>query len=72
MYSKELIELLFERLEEKCQQTVKGTITRKANALPIVDVAVSLLDDTGVLLVETMTNAYGAFTFGTILDCETS
>ncbi len=61
----------FERVEEKCEQTVKGTVTRKANAMAIVDVKVSLLNNAGDIIEETTTDAYGAFSFKNVLNCET-
>lgn len=61
----------FQRLEEPCIQTVKGTVVRKANAQPTVDVKVMLYSPEGTLLAETQTDPYGAFRFETSLDCET-
>ena len=60
----------FQRLEEPCIQTVKGTVVRKANAQPIVDVNVSLYDSEGELLGNTVTDPYGAFRFDMELECE--
>ncbi|MEL6976982.1 MAG: OmpA family protein, partial [Bacteroidota bacterium] len=52
-------------------QTVKGTIVRKANAQPTVDVKVMLYAEDGTLLAQTLTDPYGAFQFETPLECET-
>ena len=60
----------FQRLEEPCIQTVKGTVVRKANAQPIVDVNVSLYDSEGELLGNIVTDPYGAFRFDMELECE--
>jgi len=60
----------FERIAEKCKQTAKGTVTRKANAMAIVDVAIVLLDAEGNTVEETLTDPYGAYHFETVLDCE--
>lgn len=62
----------FQRLEEKCVQTVKGSVIRKSNAQPIVDVTVQLLDQEGKLMAHTLTDAYGAYYFDIVLDCSTS
>ncbi len=60
----------FQRLEETCVQTAKGTVIRKSNAQPIVDVNVALYAPDGTLLGQTTTDPYGAFQFDTALDCE--
>ncbi|MFS4448985.1 OmpA family protein [Maribacter sp. 2307UL18-2] len=62
----------FERLEEKCGQTVKGTVLRKSNDQSISNVSVQLFDEKGTLLVETETDAFGAFDFANTLDCATA
>lgn len=61
----------FQRLEESCEQTVKGSVIRKANAQPIVNVEVELFALDGTSLGSTRTDPYGAFEFETVLDCET-
>ena len=53
----------FQRLDEPCKQTVKGSVIRKANAQPIVDVNVELFALDGTSLGKTKTDPYGAFTF---------
>ncbi len=60
----------FQRLEETCEQTVKGSVIRKANAQPIVNVIVELVSADGAILGKTSTDPYGAFSFENILECE--
>ncbi|KQC30277.1 OmpA family protein [Flagellimonas eckloniae] len=60
----------FQRLEEACEQTVKGSVIRKANAQPIVNVNVELFSVDGTSLGKTATDPYGAFSFDVVLDCE--
>ncbi|WP_165819328.1 OmpA family protein [Flagellimonas aquimarina] len=60
----------FQRLEEACEQTVKGSVIRKANAQPIVNVNVELLLADGTSIGKTITDPYGAFNFDIVLDCE--
>lgn len=60
----------FERFEEKCEQTAKGTVTRKYNSRPVADVDVQLYDEAHGLLEETTTDLYGAFSFKYPLNCE--
>ncbi|UII77235.1 OmpA family protein [Flagellimonas sp. HMM57] len=62
----------FQRLEDPCEQTVKGSVIRKANAQPIVDVDVELFTTEGKSLGKTKTDPYGAFSFDLKLDCETA
>ncbi len=62
----------FQRLEETCEQTVKGSVVRKSNAQPIVNVVVELLTADGILVGKTGTDPYGAFAFETVLECETA
>ncbi len=62
----------FERLEAKCQQTLTGTVKRKANDLPVSNAQIKLLDESSELLEETMTDAYGVFLFTSMLSCETT
>ncbi len=62
----------FQRLEEACKQTVKGSVVRSANAQPIVNVDVELLTSDGTSLGTTRTDPYGAFGFEIPLDCETA
>ncbi len=62
----------FERLEAKCEQTVHGTVHRKANELAVANVQVKLFDNNEVLLEETTTDAYGAFWFKSVLTCSES
>jgi len=61
----------FTRLERKCEQTIKGTVVRKANAIPIPDVAVALVLEDNTLAT-TKTDANGAFSFDEVLACESS
>lgn len=60
----------FQRMEETCEQTVKGSIIRKSNAQPMVNVVVELLDTEGNSVERTASDPYGAFAFETVLDCE--
>ncbi|SHG71400.1 OmpA family protein [Flagellimonas flava] len=60
----------FQRMEESCEQTVKGSVIRKSNAQPMVNVVVELFDADGTSLGRTATDPYGAFAFETILNCE--
>ncbi len=60
----------FQRLEEKCTQTVKGSVVRKSNAQPVVNTQVELFSPDGTSLGRTVTDPYGAFTFDVVLDCE--
>ncbi|WP_420401869.1 OmpA family protein [Flagellimonas sp.] len=60
----------FQRMEETCEQTVKGSVIRKSNAQPIVNVVVELLDAEGNSLGRTATDPYGAFEFENVLECE--
>ncbi|WP_422861704.1 OmpA family protein [Flagellimonas sp. W118] len=62
----------FQRKEEVCKQTVKGSVVRAANAQPIVNVNVELIAEDGSSLGKTRTDPYGAFEFETPLACETS
>ena len=61
----------FIRLERKCGQTIRGTVVRKANAIPIPDVTVALILEENILATS-KTDANGAFTFDETLDCESS
>ena len=61
----------FQRLEETCEQTVKGSVIRKSNAQPTVNVVVELIAADGTSVGKTATDPYGAFVFETILECET-
>ncbi len=61
----------FQRMEETCSQTVQGSVVRKSNVQPLVNVAVELLTKDGTSLGKTLTDPYGAFVFDVILDCET-
>lgn len=60
----------FQRMEETCEQMVKGNVIRKANTQPMVNVNVELLTSDGVSLGRTVTDPYGAFNFSGMLDCE--
>lgn len=60
----------FQRLEEACEQTVKGSVIRKVNAQPIVNVNVELVSADGISVGKTITDPYGAFSFNILLDCE--
>ncbi|MCL6267063.1 OmpA family protein [Flagellimonas myxillae] len=60
----------FQRMEESCEQTVKGSVIRKSNAQPIVNVMVVLTDAEGNSLGSTSTDPYGAFEFENVLECE--
>ncbi|MCL6274632.1 OmpA family protein [Muricauda sp. 2012CJ35-5] len=60
----------FQRMEESCEQTVKGSVIRKSNAQPIVNVIVELVDTDGNSLGKTSTDPYGAFEFENVLECE--
>ncbi|MEX0313517.1 MAG: OmpA family protein [Allomuricauda sp.] len=60
----------FQRMEEVCKQTVKGSVVRSANAQPIVNVEVELIAEDGTSLGKTRTDPYGAFGFDLSLDCE--
>nr|WP_299070836.1 OmpA family protein [uncultured Allomuricauda sp.] len=60
----------FQRMEETCEQMVKGSVIRKANTQPMVNVNVELLSSDGVSLGRTVTDTYGAFNFSGTLDCE--
>ncbi|PRX57431.1 OmpA family protein [Flagellimonas meridianipacifica] len=60
----------FQRLEEICSQTVKGSVVRKSNAQPVVNTQVELFTSDGTLLGNTTTDPYGAFSFEVFLDCE--
>ncbi len=60
----------FQRMEEACEQTVEGSVIRKANAQPMVNVVVELVSAGGASLERTATDPYGAFSFTTVLDCE--
>nr|WP_299382803.1 OmpA family protein [Allomuricauda sp.] len=60
----------FQRMEETCEQTVKGSVIRKSNAQPIVNVVVELMDAEGNSLGRTATDPYGAFEFENALECE--
>ncbi|RDY60170.1 OmpA family protein [Flagellimonas nanhaiensis] len=62
----------FRRMEETCEQTVKGSIVRTANAQPIVNVEVALCAEDGTPLANTVTDPYGAFHFDMTLDCESN
>ncbi|MEO9512074.1 MAG: OmpA family protein [Flavobacteriaceae bacterium] len=62
----------FQRMEEICMQTIEGSVVRKSNAQPMVNVKVSLLTSAGIPLASTITDAYGAFSFSNVLDCETA
>nr|WP_298995126.1 OmpA family protein [uncultured Allomuricauda sp.] len=62
----------FQRLEEICVQTVKGSVVRKSNAQPVVNTQVELFALDGTSLAKTTTDPYGAFGFDVILDCEIS
>ncbi|WP_190810764.1 OmpA family protein [Flagellimonas sp. S3867] len=62
----------FQRMEETCQQTVKGSVVRTANAQPIVNVNVELISSDGNSLAKTSTDPYGAFVFDLPLECETT
>ncbi|MGX1931291.1 OmpA family protein [Flagellimonas sp. 2504JD4-2] len=62
----------FQRMEEICKQTVKGSVVRSANAQPIVNVNVELISSDGNSLGKTRTDPYGAFVFDLPLDCETT
>lgn len=62
----------FQRMEEVCEQTVKGSVLRKSNAQPMVNVQVELLNADGDALAKTFTDPYGAFSFSDVLDCETT
>ncbi|WP_350292013.1 OmpA family protein [uncultured Croceitalea sp.] len=59
----------FTRLAQKCEQYVKGTVVRKANAIPVSDVIVNLVLDK-TIIATTTTDPYGAFSFTEILECE--
>ncbi|WP_165395263.1 OmpA family protein [Flagellimonas allohymeniacidonis] len=61
----------FQRLEETCSQTVQGSVVRKSNGQPMVNVSVELHSQEGTSLGKTSTDPYGAFSFDVILDCET-
>ena len=60
----------FQRLEEICTQTVKGSVVRKSNAQPVVDTKVELFNTKGTSLGTTTTDPYGAFDFEITLECE--
>ncbi len=60
----------FQRLEEACVQTVKGSVIRKSNAQPVVNTNVELFTTDGTSLGNTTTDPYGAFVFDVVLDCE--
>ncbi|NAY92643.1 OmpA family protein [Muricauda sp. JGD-17] len=62
----------FRRMEETCQQTVKGSVVRTSNALPIGNVTVQLLSEDGVVVGETFTDSYGAYNFKMPLECEST
>ncbi|MEM1336669.1 MAG: OmpA family protein [Bacteroidota bacterium] len=62
----------FRRLKPKCEQFVQGTVLRKANDQAVVNATVELKSKDGSLMATGNTDAYGAFTFETILDCEES
>jgi hypothetical protein len=62
----------FRRLEPKCEQFVKGTVLRKANDQAVVNATVELKTKDGLLIAACNTDAYGAFSFENILDCEES
>ncbi|MGW9685002.1 OmpA family protein [Flagellimonas sp. 2504JD1-5] len=62
----------FQRMEETCQQTVKGSVVRSANAQPIVNVNVELISSDGTSLAKTRTDPYGAFDFDIPLECEST
>ncbi|MEM9078363.1 MAG: OmpA family protein [Bacteroidota bacterium] len=62
----------FKRLQPKCEQFVQGTVLRKANDQAVVNATVELKTIDGSLIAAGNTDAYGAFTFENILDCEES
>ncbi|MET1259866.1 OmpA family protein [Flagellimonas sp. DF-77] len=59
----------FERIARECQQSVVGSIRRKANDQAITDATVQLVSMEGTVLATTTSNAYGAFEIGLPLDC---
>lgn len=61
----------FKRLAQKCEQAVKGTVFRKANDQAVVSADIILINNDGDSIDKSMTDAYGAFHFDTILDCGT-
>lgn len=62
----------FQRMEEACEQTVNGSVIRKSNAQPVVNVNVELFGPDGSSLGRTTTDPYGAFAFENILVCESN
>ncbi len=60
----------FQRMEETCEQTIRGSVIRKANAQPIVDVNVILFSRDGTVLDRTITDSNGAYGFDFELECE--
>jgi len=60
----------FQRLLPNCEQTVQGTVLRKANDQAVVNASVQLKDINGILLATTTTDAYGVFKFDVVLECE--
>lgn len=61
----------FQRLKPKCGQTVKGTVLRKANDQPVVNAEVLLKSNESNAIAKGSTDAYGVFSFDTVLDCDT-
>ncbi|MGD1947247.1 MAG: OmpA family protein [Croceivirga sp.] len=61
----------FQRLQPRCEQTVKGTVLRKANDQAVVNAEVLLQSNDGTTLAKGNTDAYGVFAFEMSLDCET-
>ena len=61
----------FERAERQCVQTVVGTVSRKANELPVAGVQVFITTTAGELLEVTTTDVNGAFSYEKVLDCKT-
>ncbi len=60
----------FHRLEQKCGETVKGTVAQKTNNKAITDAQVQLINPDGSILAKSTTDTHGSFSFDTPLDCD--
>ena len=60
----------FERIAKKCEQTVGGTVFRKANDNPVANAQVILKTKENMVVETSTTNSFGAFSLNSILDCE--
>ena len=59
----------FRRMEETCEQMVKGIVLRTSNDLPVGGVQVQLFSDSTGMLSETITDTSGAYSFELPLQC---